>query len=162
MPIDWDPAKAEANRRKHGVDFADAVAVLSDPFALSREDIRAVGEQRFVAIGMDRLGRGSGSSRPAARPETSEESMSADVPDNDDMAAEYDFRGARQGPILPPRPHATTIWLCVDNDLLDWYRAQVHAQGGGDYGELMHEALRLYRAYAESIQARQRKAEAHR
>jgi hypothetical protein len=41
----------------------------------------------------------------------------------------------------------------VDNDLLDWWRAQVHAQRGGDYGEIMHEALRLYREYAESIQA---------
>jgi len=37
--------------------------------------------------------------------------MSADVHDNDDMAEEYDFREATQGPILPPRPHATTIWL---------------------------------------------------
>jgi uncharacterized protein (DUF4415 family) len=86
--------------------------------------------------------------------------MSADVQDNDDMAEEYDFREATQGPILPPRPHATTIWLRVDDDLLDWYRAQVHAQGGGDYGEIMHEALRLYREYAESIQARQQRAEA--
>lgn len=88
--------------------------------------------------------------------------MSADAHNNDDMAKEYDFSDATQGPIIPPRPHATTIWLCVDNDLLDWYRAQVHTQGGGDYGEIMHEALRLYREYAESIQARQRKAEARR
>ena len=57
MRIEWDPAKAEENRRKHGIDFADASRVLSDPFALSREDIQAEGEQRFVALGMDRLGR---------------------------------------------------------------------------------------------------------
>ena len=79
--------------------------------------------------------------------------MSADAHDQDDMAEEYDFSEAQQGPILASRPHATTIWLCVDDDLLGWYRAQVHAQGGGDYGEIMHEALRLYREYAESIQA---------
>jgi hypothetical protein len=56
--------------------------------------------------------------------------MSADVHDKDDMAEEYDFSEAKQGPILASRPHATTIWLRVDNDLLDWNRAQVHAQGG--------------------------------
>jgi uncharacterized protein (DUF4415 family) len=86
--------------------------------------------------------------------------MSADVHDKDDMAEEYDFSEAKQGPILASRPHATTIWLRVDNDLLDWYRAQVHAQGGGDYGEIMHEALRLYREYAESIQACRERAKA--
>ena len=57
MQTEWDPAKAEENLRKHGVDFADAVPALSDPFALSREDVQAEGEQRFVALGMDRLGR---------------------------------------------------------------------------------------------------------
>jgi len=57
MPIEWDPAKAEENRGKHGVDFADAVPVLNDPFALWREDVQTQGEQRFVALGMDRLGR---------------------------------------------------------------------------------------------------------
>lgn len=57
MPLEWDFAKAEENRRKHGIDFADAAAVLSDPFALSREDVQAEGEQRFVTLGMDRLGR---------------------------------------------------------------------------------------------------------
>jgi hypothetical protein len=56
--------------------------------------------------------------------------MSADMHNKDDMAKEYNFSGAKQGPTLASRPHATTIWLHVDNDLLDWYRAQVHAQGG--------------------------------
>jgi hypothetical protein len=56
--------------------------------------------------------------------------MSADGHDKDDMAEEYDFSEAKQGPILASRPHATTIWLRVDSDLLDWYRAQVQAQGG--------------------------------
>ena len=44
MQTEWDPAKAEENLRKHGVDFADAVPALSDPFALSREDVQAEGE----------------------------------------------------------------------------------------------------------------------
>lgn len=30
MSYEWDPAKAESNLHKHGVHFADAVAVLED------------------------------------------------------------------------------------------------------------------------------------
>ncbi len=56
MQFEWDARKAAANRRKHGVDFADAVAVLEDPLAVTiRED--AAGEERFVTIGIDMLGR---------------------------------------------------------------------------------------------------------
>lgn len=38
MTIEWDPAKAEANLRKHGVAFAEAATVLADDDALTRED----------------------------------------------------------------------------------------------------------------------------
>jgi uncharacterized protein len=53
---DWDPAKAEANLRRHGVSFAEAATVLSDDFALTREDPDALGEQRFVSLGMSATG----------------------------------------------------------------------------------------------------------
>ena len=36
--IDWDPRKGEANIRKHGVSFAEAATVLTDDYALTRED----------------------------------------------------------------------------------------------------------------------------
>jgi uncharacterized protein len=36
------------NRRAHGVSFAEAVTVLEDDFALTREDPAAVDEARFV------------------------------------------------------------------------------------------------------------------
>lgn len=52
----WDPRKAASNRRKHGVDFADAVGVFEDPRALRLPDDRQ-GEDRVVAIGRDFLGR---------------------------------------------------------------------------------------------------------
>jgi uncharacterized protein len=57
MGFEWDPDKAAANLRRHGVDFADAVGVFSDDFALRREDPQAPAERRFVGIGMDFLGR---------------------------------------------------------------------------------------------------------
>jgi uncharacterized DUF497 family protein len=52
MPSAWDPAKAEANLAAHGVRFTEAVIVLEDDFALTREDPDSAGEQRFVTLGM--------------------------------------------------------------------------------------------------------------
>ena len=52
----WDPAKARANRRKHGVDFADAVGALEDPFALTRPDPHP-NEVRHATLGRDFLDR---------------------------------------------------------------------------------------------------------
>ena len=51
MQYEWDPAKAEANLAAHGVSFAEAVTVLEDDFALTREDPDSAGEQRFVTLG---------------------------------------------------------------------------------------------------------------
>lgn len=53
--FDWDPAKAESNRRKHGVAFEEAMGVFADPLALSRPDEEAgQGEERWVTIGRNR------------------------------------------------------------------------------------------------------------
>lgn len=54
--VEWGRDKAEANRSIHGVDFADAAAVLSDDFALTRRD-ESPAEERFATVGMDALGR---------------------------------------------------------------------------------------------------------
>jgi len=56
MRYEWDPAKAEANQKKHGVRFADAVAVLSDERALTLDDPHP-DEERYVTIGMDAFAR---------------------------------------------------------------------------------------------------------
>lgn len=56
MEYEWDPAKARENIKIHGIDFADAVQVFDNPH-IPREDPDAEGEQRFVTIGMDDLGR---------------------------------------------------------------------------------------------------------
>ena len=48
--FEWDPRKAEANLRAHGVSFAEAVTVLEDAFALTQEDQDALGEQRLVTL----------------------------------------------------------------------------------------------------------------
>jgi uncharacterized DUF497 family protein len=54
--FEWDPRKAGANFRKHGVRFADAVSALEDERAITlRDDVH--GEERWVTIGMDALAR---------------------------------------------------------------------------------------------------------
>ena len=57
VEIEFDPAKARANLAKHRVSFAHAEQVLRDPNAVTIEDPDALGEQRFVTLGMDALGR---------------------------------------------------------------------------------------------------------
>jgi uncharacterized DUF497 family protein len=56
--FEWDARKAAVNRRKHGIDFADATAVFEDERALTVPDeITAVDETRMLTLGRDALGR---------------------------------------------------------------------------------------------------------
>ena len=54
--VQWDSDKAAENLRKHGIDFADAVTVLSDELGLTVPEHHA-DEDRFVTVGVDALGR---------------------------------------------------------------------------------------------------------
>lgn len=56
MKFEWDPAKAADNLRKHKVSFSEAATVLYDDCALTREDPDALGEQRFVTLGISATG----------------------------------------------------------------------------------------------------------
>ena len=56
MDAEWDGHKAESNFKKHGVDFVNAASVLYDGLAVTVPD-DSVGEERFVTIGTDALGR---------------------------------------------------------------------------------------------------------
>jgi len=53
---EWSAEKQAINVRKHGVRFADAVLILEDPYALTVSE-SFEGEERFVTMGMDGLGR---------------------------------------------------------------------------------------------------------
>lgn len=56
MSYQWDQNKAITNFHKHGIDFADAVSIFSDEFAITICDERFE-EERFVTIGMDAFAR---------------------------------------------------------------------------------------------------------
>ena len=57
------------------------------------------------------------------------------------MNRQYDFSGARRGAIDPLPRGKTRITIRIDDDILDWFRAQVDA-GGGNYQTLINAALR--------------------
>ena len=57
MYAEWDPAKARSNLAKHGISFADAANVLNHELAISILDSGPGGEDRFVVVGIDSLGR---------------------------------------------------------------------------------------------------------
>lgn len=51
--FEWDPAKARANLRKHGVSFEEAQSVFYDEFAVQYFDEEHSGdEERFLMLGM--------------------------------------------------------------------------------------------------------------
>lgn len=51
MQFEWDEAKNQANIRKHGIAFEDAVGIFNHP-TLTRLDNRTdYGEERWVSIG---------------------------------------------------------------------------------------------------------------
>lgn len=60
------------------------------------------------------------------------------------MRREYDFSKARRGPVLPVATGKTRITIRLDDDILAWFRAQVHAAGGGSYQTLINQALRRH------------------
>ena len=54
--FEWDESKADTNKIKHGISFADTFAVFDDPNAVTVEDFQQ-DEQRYATIGMDAFGR---------------------------------------------------------------------------------------------------------
>jgi len=57
---------------------------------------------------------------------------------------EYDFTRARRGAVVPAAAGKTRITIRIDTEILQWFRKQVDAAGGGNYQTLMNEALRRH------------------
>ena len=55
---------------------------------------------------------------------------------------QYDFSRAGRGAVLAVPPGKTRITIRIDTDILEWFRRQVHAAGGGNYQTLINDALR--------------------
>ena len=51
--LEWDEQKAEANRKKHGVMFEEAITVFGDPLSLNMADSdHSESEQRYIVMGL--------------------------------------------------------------------------------------------------------------
>ena len=58
VSFEWDPNKAAANVRKHGVQFSEAASVFSDDYAITIPDDESDSdERRFLTLGMGIKGR---------------------------------------------------------------------------------------------------------
>jgi uncharacterized DUF497 family protein len=58
IKFDWDPGKARANERKHGVSFEEAQSVFYDDFARQYYDLESSeAEDRFLMLGMSNRAR---------------------------------------------------------------------------------------------------------
>jgi hypothetical protein len=60
------------------------------------------------------------------------------------MKKNYDFSKAKRGAVLPAPPGKTRITIRIDDDVLDWFRKEVHTAGGGNYQTMVNRALREY------------------
>jgi uncharacterized DUF497 family protein len=53
ISFEWDPAKASANVRKHGISFDEARSVFYDEFAVQFfDDDHSADDERFLLLGM--------------------------------------------------------------------------------------------------------------
>ena len=58
MSFEWDLRKAEANYKKHGVRFSEAIPVFADDHAMTiKDDESDPSEERFVSMGLGAKGR---------------------------------------------------------------------------------------------------------
>ncbi|HEY9768477.1 MAG TPA: BrnA antitoxin family protein [Coleofasciculaceae cyanobacterium] len=60
------------------------------------------------------------------------------------MVDEYDFSQGKRGAVEPVSLGKTRITIRIDDDVLEWFRALVHEQGGGNYQTSINNALRQY------------------
>lgn len=61
-----------------------------------------------------------------------------------DMKKTDDFSKGKRGTVVPVPKGKTRITIRIDDDVLDWFREQVDAAGGGNYQTMINAALRQY------------------
>jgi len=54
------------------------------------------------------------------------------------------FTRGKRGPVLSVNKGKTRVTIRLDEDIVDWFRRQVDAAGGGNYQSLMNQALGEY------------------
>ena len=60
------------------------------------------------------------------------------------MVKEYNFSKGKRGQEIKTTTGKTRITIRIDDDVIDWFRQQVHVSGGGNYQTLINLALREF------------------
>ncbi len=58
------------------------------------------------------------------------------------MRKNYDFSKGKRGPVVAVPAGKTRITIRLDDDLIEWFKSEVEAAGGGNYQSLINAALR--------------------
>ncbi len=76
------------------------------------------------------------------------------------MEPSYDFSKGKRGAIDPIPAGKTRITIRLDDEILDWFRAQVTIAGGGNYQTQINEVLQQYiqqQQHSESLEETMRR-----
>ena len=153
MEFTWSETKRAANIKAHGLDFVDAASVFEGVTFTFEDDRFSYGEQRFVTLGLlagiavsvvhmenGRMNMKSASSRSEKLPSASRKSTlmksktdwgrlksgagdAKPTPEHPEADVKHIVRGmVRKG--LAPLPSKASISLRVDQDVLEWFKAQ--------------------------------------
>ena len=60
------------------------------------------------------------------------------------MKKRYDFSKGKRGAVVKPARGKSRITIRLDEEILNWFRREVHRAGGGNYQTLINHALREY------------------
>jgi len=60
------------------------------------------------------------------------------------MKKQYDFSKGKRGAVVPVARGKSRITIRLDDEVLNWFRREVHKAGGGNYQTLINKALREY------------------
>ena len=60
------------------------------------------------------------------------------------MKKQYDFSKGKRGAVVSPARGKSRITIRLDDEILNWFRREVHNAGGGNYQTLINHALRDY------------------
>jgi hypothetical protein len=66
------------------------------------------------------------------------------------MRKQYDFSKAKRGPIVKTPKGKTRITIRIDDIVLDWFKGQANAAGGGNYQSMINDALKEFIATRDS------------
>jgi uncharacterized protein (DUF4415 family) len=58
------------------------------------------------------------------------------------MRKVYDFSKAKRGAVVKTPASKTRVTIRLDDDLIEWFKGEVDAAGGGNYQSLINSALR--------------------